>query len=190
MTAARIGRRIKKKQKLTHSRTTEKRKKLVRAMCPIECDIVNVYHIVPCTGYTRCVPRRVRSAYGCMHSVRSKSRHPPPQPRFRSLAVGRTFASTGTEEGDLPHRWRTSSPSTGVAIQHARSEETVIECRPKYSSPSMGPVENMNKELCGLVRCFRTYLREKAKMEITTVSPLLPWLVRKWVDLELRCRER
>ena len=26
----------------------------------------------------------------------------------------------------------------GVAIQHARSEATVIECRPKYSSPSMG----------------------------------------------------
>ena len=66
----------------------------------------------------------------------------------------------------------------GVAIQHARSEETVIECRPKYSSPSMGPVENMNKELCGLVRCFRVYLREKAKLEITTESPLLPWLVR------------
>ena len=42
----------------------------------------------------------------------------------------------------------------------------------------MGPVENMNKELCGLVRCFRIYLREKAKMEITTESPLLPWLVR------------
>ena len=59
----------------------------------------------------------------------------------------------------------------GVAIQHARSEETVIECRPKYSSPSMGPVEN-------LVRCFRICLREKAKMEITTESPLLPWLVR------------
>ena len=49
----------------------------------------------------------------------------------------------------------------GGAIQHARSGETVIECRPKYSSPSTGPVENMNKELCGLVR-----------------SPLLPWLVR------------
>ena len=32
--------------------------------------------------------------------------------------------------------------------------------------------------LCGLVRCFRIYLREKAKMEITTESPLLPWLVR------------
>ena len=46
-----------------------------------------------------------------------------------------------------------------VAIQHARSEETVIGCRPKYSPPSMGPVENMNKELCGLVRCFRIYLR-------------------------------
>ena len=28
-----------------------------------------------------------------------------------------------------------------------------------------GQVENMNKELCGLVRCFRIYLREKAKME-------------------------
>ena len=66
----------------------------------------------------------------------------------------------------------------GVGIQYARREETVIECRPKYSSPSMGPVENMNEELCGLVRCFRTYLREKAKMEITTESPLLPWLVR------------
>ena len=36
----------------------------------------------------------------------------------------------------------------GVAIQHARNEETVIECRPKYSSPSIGPVENMNQELC------------------------------------------
>ena len=56
----------------------------------------------------------------------------------------------------------------GVAIQYARSEETVVECRPKYSSPSMGPVENMNR------RCFRTYLREKAKLEITTESPLLP----------------
>ena len=66
----------------------------------------------------------------------------------------------------------------GVAIQHARSEKTIIKCRPKYSSPSMGPVENMNKELCGFVRCFRIDLREKAKMEITTESPLLPWLVR------------
>ena len=66
----------------------------------------------------------------------------------------------------------------GVAIQHARSEETVIECRPKSSSPSVGPVENMNEELCGLVRCFRIYLREKAKLEITTESPLLPRSVR------------
>ena len=66
----------------------------------------------------------------------------------------------------------------GVAIQYARCEETVIECRPKCSSPSIGPVENMNKELCGLVRCFRFYLREQVKMEITTESPLLPWLDR------------
>ena len=51
----------------------------------------------------------------------------------------------------------------GVAIQHARSEETVIECRPKYSSPSMGPAKNMNKELCGLVGCFRIYLREESE---------------------------
>ena len=65
----------------------------------------------------------------------------------------------------------------GVAIQHARSEETVIECRPKYSSSSMGPFENINKELCGLVRCLRIFLREKAKLEITTESPLLPWVV-------------
>ena len=36
----------------------------------------------------------------------------------------------------------------GMAIQYARSEETVIECRAKYSSPLSGPVENMNNELC------------------------------------------
>ena len=42
----------------------------------------------------------------------------------------------------------------------------------------MGPDENINKELCALLRCFRIYLREKAKMEITTESSLLPWLVR------------
>ena len=67
----------------------------------------------------------------------------------------------------------------GVAIQHARSEETVIERRPKFSLPSTGPVENMNEELCGLVTCFRTlFEKEMAKMEITTESPLLPWLVR------------
>ena len=66
----------------------------------------------------------------------------------------------------------------GVAIQHATSKDTIIECRPKYSSPSMGPVENMNKELCELMRCFRIYLRDKVKIEITTESPLWPWLVR------------
>ena len=79
----------------------------------------------------------------------------------------------------------------GVAIQHARSEETVIECRPKYSSPSMSLVENMNKELCGLMRCFRIYLRDKAKIEITTESPLLPWLVRHfgWILSRYAVRE-
>ena len=77
----------------------------------------------------------------------------------------------------------------GVAIQHARSEETVIECRPKYSSPSMGPIENMNKELCGLVRCFRIYFRGKAKDgdhdRVSTVAMVGQTL---WMDLEpLRC---
>ena len=42
----------------------------------------------------------------------------------------------------------------GDAIQQARSEETVIECRPKYSSPSMGSIENINKEPCGLGQMF------------------------------------
>ena len=41
--------------------------------------------------------------------------------------------------------------------------ETVIECRPNYSSPSMGLVENMNKELCGLVRCFSHLLAGEGK---------------------------
>ena len=103
---------------------------------------------------------------------------------IRSLGGGRTLASLGTEEGDLPHRWRTSDSCAGrgVTIRQKR-RESVIECRPKYSSPSMGPVENMNKELWGLVRCFRIHLRVKAKMEVTTESPLLPWLVRhcEWI---------
>ena len=54
----------------------------------------------------------------------------------------------------------------------------------------MGPVENMNKELCGLVRCFRIYLRENAKLEITTGSPLLPWLVRHCGWILSRCAVR
>ena len=32
---------------------------------------------------------------------------------IRSLGGGRTFASMETEEGDLPHRWRTGNPCTG-----------------------------------------------------------------------------
>ena len=88
--------------------------------------------------------------------------------------VSGTLASTGRKEVIFRIDGERAIRALGVAIQHARSEETVIECRPKCSSPSMGPVENMNKELCRLVKCFRIYLREKAKMEITTES----WLVR------------
>ena len=85
-----------------------------------------------------------------------------------------TICEPGNGRSDLPHRRRAGAPCTG----RAKSEETVIEGRSKYSSPSMAIVEIMNEELCVLVRCFRIYLREKAKMEITTESPLLPWLVR------------
>ena len=80
------------------------------------------------------------------------------------------------EECDIPYRWRTSNSSTGRCDSTRQERETVIECRSKYSSPSM--VENMSKDVCGLVRCFRIYQRQKAKIEITTESPLLPWLVR------------
>ena len=53
----------------------------------------------------------------------------------------------------------------------------------------MGPVENMNRELGGLMRYFRIYLREKAKLEITTESPLLVGQT-LWMDLEpLRRRQ-
>ena len=51
----------------------------------------------------------------------------------------------------------------GVAVQHVRSKEIIIECRLKYSSPSMGPVENMNRELRGLARCFRIHFRERKR---------------------------
>ena len=52
----------------------------------------------------------------------------------------------------------------GVATHYVRSEETVIECRPSIPRHQLA-VENMNKELCGLVRCFRIYFWEKAKLE-------------------------
>ena len=97
---------------------------------------------------------------------------------IRSLGGGRTLTSLGRKKVIFRIDGEPAIRALGVAIQHARSEQTVVECPPKHSSPSMGPGENMNKELCGLVRCFRIYLREKAKMEITTESPLLPWLVR------------
>ena len=93
---------------------------------------------------------------------------------MRGLGGGRTSASVGTKESVLRIDGGPAIRALGVEIQRARSEAIVIECRTKYSSPS---VENVNLELCGLVRCFRS-LREKAKMEITTDSLLLPWLVR------------
>ena len=77
-----------------------------------------------------------------------------------------------TEEGDFPHRWRTSNPCAGRGDTQKRRN-----CH-RVSTQVFLAVENMNKELFGLVRCFRIYLREKAKMEVTTESPLLPWLVR------------
>eukprot|EP00971_Amphidinium_carterae_P181152 3593600-Amphidinium_carterae.1 len=47
----------------------------------------------------------------------------------------------------------------------------------------MWAVENVNKEVCGLVRVYRLMLKEKAKTEIGTSSPILPWMVRHsgWV---------
>ena len=92
--------------------------------------------------------------------------------------MGRTRESMVTAEGDLPHRWRISKSCEGRGDTLRQKRRNCLECRPKYSSPSMEPVENMNKELCGLVSCFRIYLSEMAKMVIKTVSPLLPWLVR------------
>ena len=82
-----------------------------------------------------------------------------------------------TEEGDVLHRGEPAIRALDVAVQCARYEQSVIKCRPKYSSLSMGPIENMNKELCGIVRCFRIYLREKAKMEITTESLLFVYTI-------------
>ena len=61
----------------------------------------------------------------------------------------------------------------GVAIQYARSEETVMECRPKYSSPSMGRVENMNKELCGLEMLSHLFAGESKDGDLAVA-----WLVR------------
>jgi hypothetical protein len=64
------------------------------------------------------------------------------------------------------------------AIRLARPESTVIEVKPRYSPESMGAVENMNKELKNIVRCFALQLKDEAKMELHTNHPLLPWLVR------------
>ena len=77
-----------------------------------------------------------------------------------------------------------------TAKQHSGGEERVIECRPMYSSHLMGLVENMNKEVCGLARRFRIYHREKATLEVTIESPLLPRLVRLSAWIVRRCEVR
>ena len=78
--------------------------------------------------------------------------------------------------------WRYSTPE-------AKKLSSIVD--PSIpSSPSMRSVENMNKELCVLVRCFRIYLREKAKMEITTESPLWPWVTRDCGWILSRCAVR
>eukprot|EP00974_Lingulodinium_polyedra_P006548 622568-Lingulodinium_polyedra.AAC.1 len=42
----------------------------------------------------------------------------------------------------------------------------------------MGAIENSNKEVKGLIRTWTLYIKEHAKVTITTESPLLDWLVR------------
>eukprot|EP00971_Amphidinium_carterae_P277411 5505530-Amphidinium_carterae.1 len=59
-------------------------------------------------------------------------------------------------------------------IASRRKEESVLETRPRYSSPSLGPVENANKEVKGILRAFIIYLREHAEYEITAECVLLP----------------
>ena len=80
-------------------------------------------------------------------------------------AVVEHLASLGTEEGDL------SASTVNQQYEHwamrfdtlgAKRRSSSVDRR--YSSPSKGPVENMIKELCGLVRCFSlVHLREKSE---------------------------
>eukprot|EP00971_Amphidinium_carterae_P079080 1564619-Amphidinium_carterae.1 len=69
------------------------------------------------------------------------------------------------------------------AIQTKREHTTVLEHSPRYSSASMGAIENVNKEVSGLVRVYRLMLKDKAKVEINVSSMVLPWMVRHagWV---------
>ena len=65
----------------------------------------------------------------------------------------------------------------GLWDQHARSEETVIECRGEVFLTNDGPVENMNKELCGLVRCFQVASKTTPGSSSPEISSVRQWRV-------------
>ena len=67
--------------------------------------------------------------------------------------------------------------SLNEAIQLTRTEETVVELGPKHSSPSMGPCENAKKEMAGVVRHIRAFLKRKTKVVINVQHPLAAFLI-------------
>ena len=84
-----------------------------------------------------------------------------------------------TEESGLPYRWRTGNPRTGRGNTIRQERRNCHRMSTQVFLTIDGScLRSMNKELCGLVRCFRIYLLEMAKLGITTESPLFPWLVR------------
>ena len=81
---------------------------------------------------------------------------------------------SNTSEHGTGRKWVIFRIDGEPAIRALRGD--TIRQEPRGCHRVLTPaLENMNKELCGLVRCFRIYLREKAEPEITTESPLLPY---------------
>ena len=100
-------------------------------------------------------------ALGMIAAIRVEERGPA---TYVVSAVVERLRAWGRKKVVLRIDGEPATRALGVAIRYARIEETVIECRPMYSSPSMVPFENMNKELYGLVRCFCIHLAGECKV--------------------------
>lgn len=63
-------------------------------------------------------------------------------------------------------------------VKAKRDRETVLKTGKKYSSQSMGKVENANRRIQDQIRVMILRLEDRVKIDITAESAILPWLVR------------
>ena len=83
-------------------------------------------------------------ALGMMAAISAEEKEPA---TYEVSAVVEHLRSWGRKKVILRIDGEPAIRALGVTIQYARSEETLIECRTKYSSPSMGPVAMVGQTL-------------------------------------------